>query len=103
VLTDAAQAGRTYELAGDTAWTLPDLAAELSHQARRDIAYRDMPAADYAAALTGFGLPEGLAHAIAGWDVAASQGALFDDGRQLSRLIGRPTTPLAETVKAAIA
>ena len=102
VLTDAAQAGRTYELAGDTAWTLPDLAAELSHQTGRDIAYRDMPAADYAAALTGFGLPEGLAHAIAGWDVAASQGALFDDGRQLSRLIGRPTTPLAETVKAAI-
>ena len=44
-----------------------------------------------------------LAQAIAGWDVGASQGALFDDGRQLSRLIGRPTTPLAATVAAALA
>jgi NAD(P)H dehydrogenase (quinone) len=30
--------------------------------------------------------------------VAAAQGALFDDSRQLSRLIGRPTPPLAVAV-----
>ena len=40
--------------------------------------------------------------AIAGWDVDASNGALFDDGRELSRLIGRPTTPLAASVAAAL-
>jgi hypothetical protein len=40
-------------------------------------------------------LPEALAQAIAGWDVAASQGALFDDSQQLSALMGRPTTPLS--------
>lgn len=95
--------GRTYELVGDQAWTLADLAAEVSRQTGRTIPYRDLPEADYAAALVGAGLPDGLAGAIAGWDVGASKDALFDDGRQLSALIGRPTTPLAQSVAAALA
>ncbi|WP_319641248.1 hypothetical protein [Novosphingobium sp. KCTC 2891] len=48
------------------------------------------------------GLPEGLAAAIAGWDVGASKDALFDDGKQLSTLIGRATTPLSVSVAEAI-
>lgn len=103
VLTSAGHEGKTYELAGDVAWTLPNLAAEISLQTGRDIPYKDLPEADYAAVLKGAGVPEGFAHAIAGWDVAASKGALFDDGRQLSALIGRPTTPLAQTVKQVVA
>jgi len=98
VLTGRGHDGRTYELAGDAAYTLADLAAEISRQTGRTIPYRNLPQADYAAALRGFGVPEGFAQAIAGWDVGASQGALFDDGRQLSRLIGRPTTPLSAAV-----
>lgn len=90
--------GKLYELAGDDAFTLADLAGELSRQTGRDIPYRDLPEADYAAALAGAGLPEGFARALAGWEVGASQGALFDNGRQLSALIGRPTTPLSATV-----
>ena len=62
-----------------------------------------MPEADYAAALVGFGLPRDLAAAIAGWDASVAAGALFDDGRQLSALIGRPTTPISDSVKAALA
>ncbi len=58
-----------------------------------------MPEADYATTLKGFGLPEGMAQAIAGWDVAISKGDLFEDSRQLSKLIGRPTTPLAAALK----
>ncbi|HIV76179.1 MAG TPA: SDR family oxidoreductase [Candidatus Sphingomonas excrementigallinarum] len=103
VLTSAGHEGKTYELAGDVAWTLPNLAAEISLQTGRDIPYKDLPEADYAAVLKGAGVPEGFAHAIAGWDVAASKGALFDDGHQLSALIGRPTTPLAQTVKMVLA
>ncbi|GLC25417.1 SDR family oxidoreductase [Roseisolibacter agri] len=103
VLAGTGHEGRTYELAGDEAWTLPDLAAELSRQTGRDIPYRDLPPAEYAATLTSFGLPERLAQAIAGWDAAAARGALFDDSRQLSRLIGRPTTPLATAVAEALA
>lgn len=103
VLAGGGHEGKIYELAGDNAWTLPELAAEISRQTGRDIPYKDLPAADYAAALKSVGVPAGFADAIAGWDVAASRGALFDDGRHLSALIGRPTTPLADTVAAALA
>ena len=102
VLADAGHTGKTYELAADDAWTLADLAAELSAQTGRAIPYRDLSVTDYAAALVGAGLPQDLSDAIAGWDADAAQGALFDDGRVLSRLIGRPTTPLAKVVKAAL-
>ena len=96
------QAGRTYELAGDTAYTLTELAAEVSRQAGREIGYHDMPEADFKAALLGAGLPPGLAGLLSDSDAGAAQGALFDDGRDLSRLIGRPTTPLAESVRKAL-
>jgi NAD(P)H dehydrogenase (quinone) len=102
VLTTSGHEGKTYEFAGDEAWTLHDLAAEISRQTGRTIPYRDLPAAEYAKILTSVGLHERLARAIAGWDVAAAQGALFDDSRQLSRLIGRPTTPLATAVADAL-
>lgn len=102
VLAGAGHEGRTYELAGDAAYTLDELAAELSRQSGRTIPYRDLPEADYAAILAGHGLPPDLARAIASWDTGASRGALFDDGHQLSALIGRPTTPLSESVAAAL-
>ncbi len=101
-LTGAGHDGKVYELAGDSAWTLADLVAEVSKQSGKTVVYQNLPEADYAAALKGVGLPEGLAAAIAGWDVGASQGALFDDGRQLSALIGRSTTPLSVPVAAAL-
>ncbi|MCC9167716.1 SDR family oxidoreductase [Pontibacter harenae] len=97
-LTGEGHHGKVYELAGDEAYTLSDLAAEISKQTGKDIPYKNLSKADYAAALTSFGLPEGLALAIAGWDVSVSEGALFDDSRQLSTLIGRPTTPLSVAV-----
>ena len=102
VLTSPGHEGRTYELAGDAAYTLTDLAAEISRQSGKAIPYKNLPEADYAAALIGFGLPEGFARAIASWDVGASRGALYEDGRQLSGLIGRPTTPLSTVVANAI-
>jgi NAD(P)H dehydrogenase (quinone) len=102
-LTNEAHSGITYELAGDNAYTLAELAAEISSQTGKDIPYVNIPEADYAAALKGAGLPEGFAAAIASWDVGVSQGALFDDGRQLSKLIGRPTTSLADSVRQALA
>ena len=102
MLTGEGHVGKTYELGGDEAWTLSDLAAELSRQTGKDIPYRNLSEDDYAAALAGFGLPEELSRAIAGWDTGASHGALFDDSRQLSRLIGRATTPLSESIANAL-
>lgn len=100
VLTTAGHEGKTYELAGDTAYTLAELAAEISRQAGKDIPYLDLPQADHAAALAAAGVPAPWPEALASFDVAAAQGALFDEGRALSKLIGRPTTPLKDSVAA---
>ncbi|EKK4014993.1 SDR family oxidoreductase [Cronobacter sakazakii] len=94
VLTLDNQAGRVYELAGDHAWTLRDLTALLSKETGKTVAYQNLSEADFAAALTGAGLPEGFAKLLADSDIGASKGGLFDDSRQLSALIGRPTTSL---------
>lgn len=102
VLTSEGHEGKVYELAGDEAFTLKEYAAELSRQTGRDIPYKNLPEAEYAAALAGFGIPEEMAEAIAGWDVSVSKGDLFDDSRQLSKLIGRPTTPLSVAIEEAL-
>ncbi|MCU4164888.1 SDR family oxidoreductase [Carboxylicivirga caseinilyticus] len=99
VISDDSHKGNVYELAGDEAYTLSELAAEISKQTGKDIPYSDMPETEYAKILKSIGLPEGFADAIASWDVGASKGDLFDDGHQLSKLIGRPTTPLSQSVK----
>ncbi len=99
----ADHAGKVYELAGDTAYTGAELAAEVARQSGKPVAYVNLPEAEYAKALEGFGLPAGFAAVLAESDAAAAKGALFDDSRTLSRLIGRPTTPMAETVAAALA
>lgn len=103
VLTCEGHVGKVYELAGDMAYTLKDLAAEISSQTGKDIPYNNLSEEEYAGVLNSFGLPEGLAQAIASWDVGASKGDLFDDGHVLSKLIGRPTTTLAEVVKKTLA
>lgn len=102
VLTLNDQAGRIYELAGDTAYTLTELAAEISAQSGKEIAYKDLPEADYKAILLGAGLPEGLAALLAESDTGASKGGLFDDSHQLSQLIGHPTTTIATSIAAAL-
>ncbi|TYR36254.1 SDR family oxidoreductase [Sphingobacterium phlebotomi] len=103
VLSSEDQVGKVYELAGDEAYTLKDLAAEISRQTGKDIPYNNLSESEYADVLASLGLPEPLAQAIASWDVGASKGDLFDDKKVLSHLIGRSTTPLAESVKEALA
>ncbi|EKS7423432.1 SDR family oxidoreductase [Enterobacter ludwigii] len=100
VISGDGHAGNVYELAGDHAWTLSELAAELSKQSGKNVTYQNMSEADFAAALKGVGLPAGLAEMLADSDVGASKGGLFDDSHTLSKLIGRPTTPLSESIKA---
>ena len=102
-LTGQGHEGKTYELAGDEFYTLTDLAAEITAQSGKDIPYRNIPEADYAAALKNAGLPDGFAEAIASWDTGASQNAMFDDSHVLSKLIGRKTTPIAVSVQKALA
>ena len=99
VISTEGHAGKVYELAGDESWTLSQLAAELSKQSGKPVVYQNLSEADFAAALKGAGLPAGLADMLADSDTGASKGGLFDDSHTLSKLIGRPTTPLAESIK----
>ena len=99
VISEDGHAGKTYELAGDAGWTLSQLAAELAKQSGKKVVYQNLSEADFAAALKGVGLPAGLADMLADSDTGASKGGLFDDSHTLSKLIGRPTTSLAGSVK----
>jgi NAD(P)H dehydrogenase (quinone) len=89
-------------LAGDTAYTLAELAAEISRQSGKNIGYVNLTEAEYKKVLVKAGLPEAVAAMLADSDTGVSKGALFDDGHQLSKLIGRPTTSLATAVAAVI-
>jgi NAD(P)H dehydrogenase (quinone) len=99
VISEEGHAGKVYELAGDSAWTLRELAAELSKQSGKPVVYQNLSEADFSAALKRVGLPAGLAEMLADSDTGASKGGLFDDSQTLGKLIGRPTTPLAESIK----
>lgn len=92
VMTREDQAGKVYELAGDDSYTLAQFAAEIAAQSGEKVDYVNLSQSEFAAALKNAGLPEGLAEMLADSDAGAEKGGLFDDSRQLSQLIGRPTT-----------
>lgn len=102
VLTTDGQDGKVYELAGDAAYTLTQFAENIASQSGKAVVYNDLPEQAYKEALLGFGLPEGIASLLADSDAGAAKGALFDDSKVLSQLIGRPTTPISETVRQAL-
>ena len=102
VLTGEGHENKVYELGGDAPYTLAEFAAEVAQQANKPIVYKDLPQEEYAKALASFGLPEGLAHAIADADAGASRGELDTGSHDLSTLIGRPTTPLQKSIAAAL-
>jgi NAD(P)H dehydrogenase (quinone) len=102
VLVGDGPTNTVYELGGDEPFSIAELAAEVSRQSGKEVVYRDLPAGEYIKALVGFGLPEGYAAALAGADLGIVAGELTTDSGHLSRLIGRPTTPLTEAVTAAL-
>ncbi|GGP89897.1 NAD(P)-dependent oxidoreductase [Streptomyces griseomycini] len=102
VLTGEGHENTTYELGGDEAWSFAEYAAELSRQTGEEISYRPVTTEALTGLLTGAGLPEPLAAVFAGVDASIEKGELVVDSGDLARLIGRPTTPLAEAVAAAL-
>lgn len=102
VLTGEGHLGRAYELSGDTAWSLAEYAAELSRQTGRTITYNEVPAETHLSILTGAGVPEPFARILVDVDAAIARGLLARTTGDLARLAGRPTTPLADTVSAAL-
>ncbi|WP_417553244.1 SDR family oxidoreductase [Marinomonas fungiae] len=101
-ITSEDQAGKVYELAGDEAFTLAQYASYIADISGKAVVYQDLPEAEYAKVLVQVGLPEGFANILADSDVGASKGGLFDDSKTLSKLIGRPTTPIQDSIKVAL-
>jgi NAD(P)H dehydrogenase (quinone) len=102
VLTGEGHEGRAYELAGDVAWSFDEFAAELAAQSGRPVVYRNVLPEEHLQALLGAGLPQAFAEILVDVDAGIARGELARANGDLARLIGRPTTPLAETVKAAL-
>ncbi|MFI5818579.1 SDR family oxidoreductase [Streptomyces rishiriensis] len=102
VLTGEGHENKTYELGGDEAWSFAEYAAELSRQAGREIAYNAVSTEVLTGILTGAGLPGPFAAILAGVDASIEKGELVVSSGDLSRLAGRPTTPLSEAITAAL-
>lgn len=102
VLTSEGHTNKIYELAGDASFTLADLASVVSKKAGRPVAYRDDSFNDYKNFLVKVGVPDGFATVLADSDLGASKSELYSDSKDLSRLIGHPTTSLDEAVNQAI-
>ena len=102
VLTQPNHENKVYELAGDTSFTLSDLAAEVTKQSGTEVIYRNLPPSEYEAALLSFGLPRMIVDVVVDADVKTRNGALDSSSRHLFELLGRPTTALAEAVATAL-
>jgi NAD(P)H dehydrogenase (quinone) len=102
ILMGAASPSRIYELAGDEAFTLSDVAKALGEASGRKVAYWNLPEADYRAALIAAGVPAGFATALAEYSASAAGGILADGSCTLSGLIGRPTATMRETILRAL-
>lgn len=102
ILTLDDQAGKIYDLTGDTAWTLSELAAEVAAQSGVPVTYTDVPAEQYRGILQQAGLPDHVVELIVDADVAISRGALDYVTSDLRTVLGRPTTPMATSVASAL-
>lgn len=102
VLTGGAPPAQIYELAGDDAFTMAELAAYIGEISGSPVSYRDMSEEDYRKSLEDAGLPGPVATLLADNDAKAAGGALFSEDRTLFSVIGRPTTPWRESVRSAL-
>lgn len=100
VLREDGHIGQVYELGGDVAWNYDELAAAVSEVVGSPVEYRRVTADEHLALLAEAGLDEGTAGFVVALDAGIAGGALADSDGTLSRLIGRPTTPLVEGLRA---
>lgn len=102
VLQLSGQEGKIYELAGNDSYTLAEFTAQIAQQSGKAVQYVNLPQHEFAAALKQAGLPDGLAEMLADSDAGAQKGGLFASDNDLARLLGRPATPYAEVIRAAL-
>jgi NAD(P)H dehydrogenase (quinone) len=102
VLTDESAREKVYELSGDIAWDYDELAAAATEVTGRPVVFREVTPEEHAAILTGFGLDAGTVGFVVALDQNTKAGLLGETSGELGRLIGRPTTPLLEGLRAAV-
>ena len=100
VLTSEGHEGAVYELSGDTAWNGEEFAAAASAALGREIVFRNVTPEEHTAALLGAGLDEGTAGFVVALDGNIRDGLLGETSGDLARLIGHPTTPIADYLRA---
>ncbi|MFF6960298.1 NAD(P)H-binding protein [Streptomyces sp. NPDC008317] len=102
VLTGEGHENTAYELSGDTAWSFAEYAALVAELTGREITYKNVPAETRQSILEGAGVPADFAAILVDVDHAIERGLLARTNGELSRLIGRPTTPIRETLAATL-
>lgn len=103
VLTSEGHHNAVYELAGGTAWDGIELAQAFTAILGRTILYHHRTSDEQAVDLQDRGVPPEGVEARISIDTAIARGELADANPELSRLIGRPTTPLLEGLRTALA
>jgi NAD(P)H dehydrogenase (quinone) len=102
VLAGEGHEGKVYELGGAPAFTYPELAAEIAQAAGTPVAYQNLTVEQHKQALLDAGLPEPYAELLVDSDQGIAAGLLEDQSGDLTRLIGHPTTSLADAVAASL-
>jgi NAD(P)H dehydrogenase (quinone) len=100
VLTTPGHENATYELAGDVAWTGTEMAAALTEVLERPVVFSSVSPEEHTAILTGAGLDGGTVGFVVALDGNTRDGLLAGGTTELSTLIGRPTTPLVDGLRA---
>lgn len=99
VLATEGHQGAVYELSGDHAWDYTELAEAMSRVLRRSVAYTPLSTEEHHDALLGAGLDPQTAGFVTALDANIRDGALALTTGDLSRLAGRPTTPLVDGLR----
>lgn len=99
-LTTHGHDNAVYELTGDTAWTYPELAAAVSEVTGAAVTYRDLSSDEHAATLRAQGLDEETIAFLVQLDADLAAGVSAEVTDDLRRLIGHPTTPLVDGLRA---
>ena len=100
VLTTDQPLKPVYELGGDVAWTQDDLAAAVSDVIGAPVTVAQVSPEDQTAALAAAGVPDMWVDFTVATDASIKNGELEVAGGELSALIGRPTTPLVDSLRA---
>jgi len=101
-LIDDTTTGKTYELSGDESWDQQELADAISKTIGRDVNLANVTSEEHQRLLVAAGLDEGTAGFLVALDANARDGLLGVTNGELSTLIGRPTTPLIDGLRAAV-